>query len=214
METTQLDLGAPGGELLASIAYLAVMAYPESHRKRDRAVLACLAFMNRAARHLGKPLSPIASELFRDVPQRRQGEILGTGQKGMLPRIYRRNLAARAAQRMISTGCSLHKVAEIYSGNESYFLHTVWGESKPVLHLAVGLRSVLANWQDDGRPPYLQLLARLGWVREAMTRAENWRRLLTIGVNARSAHEFMRHIDSEAFIRLVPADCADLPTAP
>jgi hypothetical protein len=177
-EVTELNLNAPAGEVLASAAYLSVLAYPESYCKRP------------------------------------QGEILGTGQKGMLPRIYRRNTAARAAQRMISSGCSLNEVARIYGGNDSYFLHTVWAESKPVLHLALGLRSVLVDWQDDGRAPYVQLLARQGWVREAMTQAENWRRLLTIGAGAESTREFMRHIDPDAFIQLVPVECADSPTTP
>jgi hypothetical protein len=223
METTAIDVDAPGGDLLAAVAYLAVLAYPESYKKRDRCVAAMLALMNRGARHLGLPTAPTASELFKQVPPKRQAEILGRGSKGgALRRIFRRMQAARAASEMLSRSVagrravSLNEVAAAYDGNASYFMHTIWAESKPVLHLALGLRSALMrlSWVDDGRPPYIQLLAKPEWVREAMRSAESWRRQLTaVRVNT-NAPEFLGKLDPEAWIRLIPVDQSDSPTTP
>jgi hypothetical protein len=201
VETTELDLDAPGGELRAAMAYLAALAYPESHRKRNNSVKALLALMNRAARDLGKPLSPSASDLFAEVPRQMQARRLGTGRKGMLPRIRRRLQAAQAAAEAFG-GRSLREIAAAHAGDAAYFLHTVWSESKPVLHLALAMRGTLMRWEDDGRPAYLQLLARPAWVREAMRSAESWRSMLSVGERAKP--EFLHHIDADAFVRLVP----------
>jgi hypothetical protein len=204
METSRVDVTG-GGEVLAMAAYFAVLAYPESHRKRDRAVKAVLAFMCRGARAQGLPLSPIASELFRAVPPRREFEIFGTGQKGLLPTLRRRHLAALAADRMVRTRCSLRHCAAISGLDESHFKQKIWTESKPVLHLMLALHHhTLRHWRFDRRPWWEQLLARAGWVHEAMLIAEQGRPKLTR----------LFRISPETQIRLLPADHADSTTAP
>lgn len=202
METTELDLDAPGGELLGAIAYLAVLAYPESHRKRDRCVSALLALCNRAARDAGKPTAAFASELFDEVPHHVQARTLSTtGRKGMLPRVRRRLVAADAAAHAF-LGQSINKAAKRSGMDESYFMYNIWAKSKPVLHLALALREVLLSWQHDGHPIYLQLIARPSWVRSAIVSAENWRVMLSAEGRAPA---FMREINPDDFIRLLPA---------
>ena len=214
METTEIDLEAPGGELLGAVAYLAVLAYPESHRKRSRCVDAMLAMLNRAAKTHGRATSKFASELFAEIPTKRQGEILGKGQKGALRRIYRRWQAAEIASRALASGMSLNAIIAELNANESHFFDAVWSESKPVLHLALALRGIAFRWQDDGRPSYIQLLARPTWVRDAIQSAENWRLTFSAGARMQHGPEFIRKIDSDAFIRLVPLNYSDSPTTP
>jgi len=201
VETTTVDIDVPGGELKAAMMYLALIAYPESHNKRNRSYKAMFALLNRMARHAKKPMSPSAAELFDEITTKAQGDTLGRGHKGTLPRIFLRLRAANAAEllfassmlRLTRSGASISIAIEnvqhdfvgraLWHGHVSLndiakregsnFKHYVWAVSKPVMHMAFTLRRL--RLRDDGRPLYIQLLANPAWIREALPLAESWR---------------------------------------
>jgi hypothetical protein len=189
-ENTVLPLAdQPGHDYLASIGFLAVLAFPESFRARD-------AFVAISKKHLNA-LYNLRHPRGKRLPAGRVAEILKSGPiTGAASRIQRRRLrAADVAEavylRWASQGTWLRfeaKVGDVVirstreglqlldqRGNLSNAYTRVWTESKPVLHLARALRSLFLE------PEWNALLAKRGlwglierpdWVRSALRNAE------------------------------------------
>jgi hypothetical protein len=68
-EVTLVDTSNP---LWAAMVFLAVLAYPESFIRRDRAILAMKALMYRAARSFDRPIGCDSSDTFASMPVQQQ----------------------------------------------------------------------------------------------------------------------------------------------
>jgi hypothetical protein len=205
---------------LAALAYPEPRS--TSGNRRDRTVRAMLAWLNRGAEYLGKPTASFARQLFDEFPSWQVlGNALGRGQKGALARIRLRLRAAKAAEQLFATSMldlsrtewtisirvenlqhdfvgrvlwdgplTLNDIAKREGSN---FKHFVWAVSKPVVHLAFALLRMRIN--DDGRPFWMQLLAKPEWTRDALPLAELWRSRLVAAIPELDVADVVRVVE-------------------
>ncbi len=83
--------------LWCAIVFLAVLAYPESFEKRDRAILAMKALMIRAARSFGKPTGASSAKVLASMPVQQQEGTL----RLLSRRLHKRQLAGVVASNLI-----------------------------------------------------------------------------------------------------------------
>ena len=76
----------------------------------------------------------------------------------------------------------------------------IWSASKPVLHLAVGLKAILEK--GDGGRGLLHIIKRGGWALEAI-RAAEFQRTIGLAAFANRRRGFLK-IDREKTIQVLP----------
>jgi hypothetical protein len=199
---TRIEASEAGEPLIIASVILAVVAYPESETKSQRAFRAMHAMLNRRARSAGRRTNLAARELFAEFTVQKEGGVLGFANgRGVAGRLNRRLLAADVAAELLFTKASLNSAARSRRSDASHFKHVVWAQSKPVLHLALALRRRLLNWSDPRKPGVFTLLANPDWAPDVLRGAEKWRRIL---IHASQKLEAFSGIEAVGFVRILP----------
>lgn len=213
-----IDPLEPGAESVATVKFLAVLIYPHSIRKRDEFVAAAYAYGIRVNRRRHHPEPSWAADALREVKVRPMQNRLQVAQWIL----HRRLEAGRALQWVLLTDgrASLTAAAKRSGGNRSHFMHTVWSQSLPVLHLSWAMLTSVAwprirrpdgtVWTDP-RPPMLSLIARADWAIEAAAQSESKREFLLALADRPEYATVLRRFAETPTARLV-IDCADSPT--
>jgi hypothetical protein len=102
-ELTQVDISSP---LWAAMVFLAVLAYPESTDRRDRAILAMKAWVYRAARSFNKPVGSDSASVFAAMPVQQQNGTL----RRLSMRLDKRLIAGSVASQLV---LHMHKPGRI-----------------------------------------------------------------------------------------------------
>lgn len=190
---------APEGDFLAAIGYLATLAFPNSFEHRDKFVEAAKAHLVKL---YGRKRHPRAAALRKSPLWRYSTRaILDSGPitKAAYLVARRRFPAAEVANailvRTVTLNTSLRIEVEIkslairsantgaaaFGGDRENWIHRVWAETKPVLHLAQALLTHLneCGWVENPPNAWLwRLIERPEWARVALKRAQVLRILM------------------------------------
>ena len=180
-ETTYLPTQGDAAPL-GVMTYLAVLAYPDDWDKRDRFTELFKAWLTIDC--TGARPAPIPN-----------ASLLGNGLfRIRVRRIYAAEIAhmvmSDSSEKKLSVAAALRHFATIHKReDESFILRHIWGESKPVLHLALALKPVIEERRMYTNGTNLQkpiLVYDTDWLPYAIRQAENWRvhalpRLFQIG---------------------------------
>jgi hypothetical protein len=197
-EILKLRLGEPGGELLAAMTFLAILAYPESTSKRTRAIEAMRSRYARTVRR-GSPsmtaqqqdgtLRRLALRVVKRIDAAEAARAFVHGGRQPMRRVPVRHEPARlprARFRQKKTGMRGRLVTGSYL--EPGALWTVnawarqslrgdwerdtWRTSRPVLHMALALLDEFESRR--GACGVTDMLLNPGWVRGVLSDAESW----------------------------------------
>jgi hypothetical protein len=174
-EATSVSLSAPGGEVFAAMMYLAALAYPESHAKRDRFVLAMKAHCLRHARRQRRITREHAAVIVTGITPQQQRGRLGQGFGRVAHRIRMADAALPSFLELLSSrsfritvNSTLTDRLGQVSGDRRETFRT-WKATRPVLHLALALRTILQEPRELG----VELLYEPTWVPRALKFAEH-----------------------------------------
>lgn len=193
-EITSLKL-QPGiaGDFVAAAAFLAVLAFPKEHARRDRFVRCCKAyFIKYGIKVRGYPKKSFRPE-FRQYPNHKiweQGPMRTAARIITQHRLAAAETAFGIASSSISKQSrlritvrrdgvpitSVNKASEamgnVEGGRDTNWITQVWSPSKPVLHLAMALRSALLERPEAD---IWRLVDHPDWARDALKTAEHLR---------------------------------------
>jgi hypothetical protein len=161
--------------LFAAMMYLAALAYPESHAKRQRFILAMKAYCLRYARHQRRiDRERVAIIITAITPQQQRGQ-LGAGFRRIAHRVHMADVALLSFLELLSSpalqirsGVPLTaRMDQVRGGARPAFRR--WQATRPVLHLALALRTILQEPLELG----VALLYDPAWVPRALRFAEH-----------------------------------------
>lgn len=176
-ELTSLEVGTPAQQFDAATGFLAALAYPESHSKRNRACLAMRAMMFRWARDVGRLTRTVAvAEAFALPPRN-----MGGSMRRLEDRIKRRLEAAEVFARLLLQFRPASD-AEPYSLRAFQARRRIGPHYRgtwclEVMHLAMALRALSMRWTDPRGFGVRTLLANPGWIVAALDSAESFAQL-------------------------------------
>lgn len=174
---------------VGAMGFLAVLAYPESIKKRDELVFAMKACFARGQIPRGRGRRVLPAEMREMENQQIDGR-LDRAHRRIVDRLLAADMINRvlAAQGRSSLTSSAEWVARRInrSRNRGHPVRKaakvrdrILGDGRPVLHLALALRGLLLA-RGIVELNMVQLMVRPDWLGACLSRAEGWRRCLSI----------------------------------
>lgn len=178
-EITIVDL-SDTGELFAAMMFLAALAYPENHRDRDHFILALEAHCIRYAQRAKRMTRAAGSPVTRAIKAEQQRGTIRRGFRRILHRLQMAEVIQPQFLESMSTlsfqihagGSTTQSLQRLEADRRELF--RTLKASKPVLHFAISLRSVVLTQKLHG----FALLKSPGWIGGALTSAEAHAKLL------------------------------------
>ena len=177
VETTYLPTEGALGQIGAA-RFLAVMAYPNKVKRRDRFIESVIDLIQREAAQeiAGRPRDINRHILRAEHEIKKRLPAAGLARRHLL---RMGNVILTTTDQPVPTATT-HHFARVTTGDEAagHFYRDIWTPAKPVLHLMIAFENNAPGFMPEDGYGTADLIARPGWLHPALENAEALRGLI------------------------------------